>query len=655
VIRSGAFRLCVVGGLLIPAAYSQEPNTGSSVIRSESRLVLVDTVVTDKKGNYDRSLTQKDFRVFEDNKEQVITSFSLESGSEERSRKHYTILFFDDATAGPAQAYARQAAAQFIDSNAGPNRPMAIAEFMSELRVTQNFTEDADKLKQAVAGVRFSGGSGAATQAPARGRGRDAGASPDTYATRNFLRALQDVAQNLAGTPGRKTLVLISRGFPSSQDTLADINNTIAVFNRANVGIYTVGSSQIQASGHGQDEVGGDASSSGGGQRGGRRGGSGAAGAFDMSETGAQQALNTLASGTGGFAIQNSNDLFSGFEKIGKEQDSYYMLGYTPAKDLQPGACHTLKVKIDKSGDSVRARPSYCEARPLDVLSGTTAERDLEAHMTANASPTITGASMTVPFFYTAANTARVHVALEVPAGTMEFVKEKGKFRAAMNVVGMAWLPDGTVRGRFSDSVKLSFDDNKEVDAFRARPFLYEKQFPIGPGKYNFRLVFSSAAKQFGRVEAPLNIEPWEPKEFALSGLALVRSVHQAKESLGGLDVEVVDDRAALVANGVEMTPTGSNHFRRSEKAYIYAEIYEPAMTAIGVHMELLEAGGGKVVRDFGLTRVRVPEVTGTQSVPVGLILNAPEVAAGTYTLRITAMDAANRQAVRTVDVVLEN
>jgi len=39
----------------------------------------------------------------------------------------------------------------------------------------------------------------------------------------------------------------------------------------------------------------------------------------------------------------------------------------------------------------------------------------------------------------------------------------------------------------------------------------------------------------------------------------------------------------------------------------------------------------------------------------VGLILNAPEVAAGTYTLRITAMDAANRQAVRTVDVVLEN
>src|ERR1700742_900701 len=52
------------------------PPQGETVIRKESKLVLVDAVVTDKKGNYLRDLSQKDFKVFEDNKEQTISTFS---------------------------------------------------------------------------------------------------------------------------------------------------------------------------------------------------------------------------------------------------------------------------------------------------------------------------------------------------------------------------------------------------------------------------------------------------------------------------------------------------------------------------------------------------------------------------------------------------
>ena len=45
-------------GMLSVLASAQPPG----IIRSESRLVLVDTVVTDKKGAYVSGLTQKDFR-----------------------------------------------------------------------------------------------------------------------------------------------------------------------------------------------------------------------------------------------------------------------------------------------------------------------------------------------------------------------------------------------------------------------------------------------------------------------------------------------------------------------------------------------------------------------------------------------------------------
>jgi len=65
-------------------AQSQNPvpppaDTSTPVFKAETRLVLVDTIVTDKKGNYVTDLTAKDFKVWEDNKEQPIKSFSLES------------------------------------------------------------------------------------------------------------------------------------------------------------------------------------------------------------------------------------------------------------------------------------------------------------------------------------------------------------------------------------------------------------------------------------------------------------------------------------------------------------------------------------------------------------------------------------------------
>ena len=59
-----------------PATAAPAEQQPGVIIKKESRLVLVDAVVTDKKGNYVRDLTGKDFKVFEDNKEQPVASFS---------------------------------------------------------------------------------------------------------------------------------------------------------------------------------------------------------------------------------------------------------------------------------------------------------------------------------------------------------------------------------------------------------------------------------------------------------------------------------------------------------------------------------------------------------------------------------------------------
>src|SRR5580698_1612481 len=101
-----------------PAATAAPQGT---VIKSESKLVIVDAVVTDKKGAYVHDLKQGDFKVYEDNKEQQVSAFS--SGMDaaiqaNKSIKRYLVLFFDNSSmAMPDQIQARAAAAKFIDAN----------------------------------------------------------------------------------------------------------------------------------------------------------------------------------------------------------------------------------------------------------------------------------------------------------------------------------------------------------------------------------------------------------------------------------------------------------------------------------------------------------------------------------------------------------
>src|ERR1700694_1078234 len=91
------YRMTFAWILCAAAAMSQTPPPPGPVIKTETKLVLVDTVVTDKKGNYIRDLTAKDFKVWEDNKEQPIKGFSFEAdpGSQAPSQRRYLVLFFD--------------------------------------------------------------------------------------------------------------------------------------------------------------------------------------------------------------------------------------------------------------------------------------------------------------------------------------------------------------------------------------------------------------------------------------------------------------------------------------------------------------------------------------------------------------------------------
>lgn len=221
--------------------------TAPGVIKAEAKLVLVDVIATDKKGNHIQDLEVKDFRVFEDDEEQPITSFSQVSSAKSPAgpgQAHYIVLFFDNSTMAPAdQMRARQAAAQFVQKAAGSDRLVAVVDFGGILRIAQNFTANADLLTRAMAGTKFS-----AVQPNERGQTTQIASLAATnpiqvrsdFAARSVLLAIRSLSKTLRTVSGRKTLIMFSGGFPLNPERESELTATIDAANKSNVAIYAV-------------------------------------------------------------------------------------------------------------------------------------------------------------------------------------------------------------------------------------------------------------------------------------------------------------------------------------------------------------------------------------------------------------------------------
>jgi len=648
--------------MLAHAQKKTEPTTNSdSVFSSDTRLVLIDSIVTNRKGADIGDLTRENFKVREDGKEQTIASFS--DGTPD-VQKHYLVLLFDDSTVPVIdQHYARDAAMKFIGSNAGPNRLMSVVEFGGRLRVAQNLTNDVDRLKQAVDGVKPSDIS-AGTRGVIGPVGR-ANAQPQPG---GLPEALSNLAGGLVKLPGRKTVVLFSEGLSANSDRMKAV---IEECNRANAAVYPVDIGVLARKGSGGAVTAGDASF-------GRalvnppvpqnpavtrQTSEADLNALDnlSAPRFAPELLYNLARGTGGFVVSSPDKLADDLNRIGTEESRHYVLGYLPAKDLKPGACHTIKVDVDRSGASVRARTSYCDVETPEIRTGPVAERDLEARLNSEeaagnggAAPTV-HATMQTPFFYVAPNIARVDLALDIPGAALKFVNDKGKFTATLNVIGIAYLPDNGVAARFNETRKITLDDRRQVDEFASRPWHFEKQFEMASGNFDLKVAFGSGAASFGSVETNLIIDPWDPSKFLLSGLALSQSTHPVSPARLG-DVDLSGDDVPLTVSGVQFIPAGTNRLLKQEKAYIYGEICGPSLAIPGLVAQLtvLDAKTGNPVKSLAYTPLKTETLPGTSNVPFDIALPIDDLPPGSYTAQIIAQDAAGNRSMRTIDFDLD-
>jgi VWFA-related protein len=265
--RAAWFRSCVVvavagAAVLIVRAQPAESGIPTPTFRSNSHLVLVDVVVTDKAGKAITGLKADDFVVEENGKKQKISVFvtpeeafktaaapELPPGIYSNEPQYrapggpITVFVLDAAnTPFRDQSYGRLQMMKYVKDQKKPDERMAIFTLTNGLHVVQDFTADPGTLTAALkrykpqepvlgaagpvppsdivgggdTGVHSAGLEFAATTAQneiASFQNIQVGYQLDMR-TITTLEAMRELARVLGGMPGRKEVIWLTAAFP---------------------------------------------------------------------------------------------------------------------------------------------------------------------------------------------------------------------------------------------------------------------------------------------------------------------------------------------------------------------------------------------------------------------------------------------------------
>jgi len=395
----------------------------ATVLKTITRLVVVDVVVTDKNGPV-TGLQRDDFTLLEDGKPQQVRVFNFQqphpaaaavvaTAQPRLPENVYTnvpkynvdsslnVLLMDGLnTTLPHQAYVRDQMIKYLEKMP-EGRPVAVYMLGSRLALLQDFTSNPQILKNVVKNLKaqvspLQDNPAGGPDSPLLPEGAaDAGVVPAEMVSamqsfeqervgfqtdlrvRYTVDALTSIARSLAGYPGRKNLIWISEAFPITIDPNMELtSNTFAGTRNYGPQIAELADSLIDAqiAMYPIDARGlappsfFDASNRGYDRYGRSMGRGGRAGAAMSAESAMLQnvhaAMQEMADRTGGRAFYNTNDIDGAVRKSIDDGSTYYTLAYYPENKNWNGKFRKIHVKVDRSGVKLRHRLGYYAVDP---------------------------------------------------------------------------------------------------------------------------------------------------------------------------------------------------------------------------------------------------------------------------------------------------
>jgi VWFA-related protein len=531
----------IAAGLYAQSATQPSASNESQVLHSDqtlrtnTRLVLVDVVATDSKGQPVPDLNASDLTVLEDGKPQKISAFNFERSDASSARvaqiqlppsvvtnapkfqsNSLNVILFDTANGDfTEQVYAHDQLLKFLNG-AALDRPVAIFALQTQLKLLHDFSTDNKALSAAVAKYR----------PPAKNNNSESMESrASAFSTRgdyhtserdieNTLNQLNVLAKVLAGYPGRKNLIWLSESFPltlfpetlnqghmdgqslrsavrgaanpaSTQQNLVSsapfktyaelVKKVSDALMSAQVAVYPVDAGAVGRNDH----------------------------------LASQHTMNNMAESTGGKSFMNSNDLVLGLRNGIEDGSSYYTLTYYPENKNWDGLFRRIQVKSSRPNLSLRYREGYYAVDPEKInKQDSDAVAENFSRLLELDAPTATQVIFQAQVQPPSEKNKKVVVTFHIDPRTLAFEKkDNGVEFAKLSCTVWAYGKDRDKPTMSSGTVTANLSASEYQQMMQQRFLPCDRQLDLKPGTYALRMgVLDRASNKIGTATAQVAV-----------------------------------------------------------------------------------------------------------------------------------------------------
>jgi VWFA-related protein len=292
-------------------------------------------------------------------------------------------------------------------------------------------------------------------------------------------------------------------------------------------------------------------------------------------------ALFLLSKPTGGEVFRNSNDLNTDLQRMLRQQEVVYILGFQ-APTGNPGKFHDLKVRLRNVSGHILHRAGYYEAGGENAL-----ERTLtNAEIVLNDLPqTDIGVSALAAAFPTKKN-AQVPVILEISGG--DLVKNTKSPHFDVEIYVYAFDDDGIVRDRMFQ--RLRIDLAKVGQKILGSGIKYYATLSLPEGKYAVKsLVRVPETENRGYARVDVLVPP--PSDVAVSPPFFFEEPGRWLMVKGGSH-DTTNSAYPFQINGEPFIPSAAISVRNGEPRQFAVFVYNAAADEVTWEMNVIDANG---------------------------------------------------------------
>jgi VWFA-related protein len=452
--------------------------------------------------------------------------------------------------------------------------------------------------------------------------------------------ALLTVVRSLSSLAGRKTIVFFSEGLPVSPALSARLDFVIDAANRANVTAYAVDAKGLRAK-------------------------SGLTTARKEMQAFADERLNQVASGadrteqpltmafervedtlkldsrtglarlaedTGGFLVEQSNDLSSAFRRIDEDNQFHYLLTYSPSNAAFDGKFRAIQVKVHRSGAQVFARKGYRAVRTPGAIDAGGYEIPALALLDRTPLPNAFPVHAAGFSFPDPVRPGLTPVLVHIGTAGLQYRLDPQRSTYSGQVAIIVRLRDrqGKEVQKLSQQYVLS-GEARDLEAAKRGEILFYREPELPPGVYTMETIaFDATAGQGSARVATLTVPAVEPN-LGMSSLVLINRIEMLRDAPSAQSSVI----PPFYIGQSLLYPNLGESIRKSATAELpfYFTLYGEVQ-GVKADAQLLRNG-----QSIAETPVELPPAAGSRVQHVGR-LPIGALPAGTYELRIRVTGA---------------